>query len=224
MKLTIFILILISISSCATKKETGVEYSIDSSTQDTIKYTPLEKGFYRSSDGKMYIKTRSLIKPPEKYGPPFYRPIPDIDVESYKLLCSAGWYAKDKNHVYMVHGSTDGEHIWILDTANANTFECIQYRWGKDDRHVFNNGKILTGLDPEELEILYIKNHPYGKNYFEAVKDKDQVYFDRKEVINVDAPSFEYHETSDSIHYRDKNWLYEDQYFSEMDSKYRIKR
>ena len=192
--------------------------------QDSLSYKKLEKRFYRGSDGKLYIKTQSLISPPEEYGPDFYRAVPDIDVPSFELLCHEGWYAKDKDSVYIVHGMTDGKHIWVVDEADAKTFVCISYRWGKDNSHVFQNGTVLKGLNPNSLIIIDADSSEYGGGYFQMVKDDDQVFYDRTEIMGLHVESFKCVRTDSSVMYQDRNWLYTEDYFPNMDPKNKTKR
>ena len=187
-------------------------------------FKTLEKSFYKGSDGKLYIKTQSLISPPEEYGPDFYREVPAIDIASFELLCNEGWYAKDKDSVYIVHGMTDGKHIWVVIEADAKSFECISYRWGKDNNHVFENGKVLQGLNPDSLIVIDADYSEYGGGYFEIVKDNDQVFYNQMEITGVDVESFKCIRTDSSVMYQDRNWLYNEDYFPNLDKKNRTKR
>ncbi len=221
MRVTSVIGILLLITACSLNKNDGGSNTIK---ENGITYEHVKQGIYQGSDGRKYVRTQSLRNPPEEYGPLFFRPIPNIDVPTFTKLCSQGWYAKDKDSVYIWHTMTDGTHVWVVEEADAQSFECIRYRWAKDKSYVFNNGTVLKGLNPDSLALLVIPKSEYGKGYFDIVKDNDQVYYDREELHSVDAKSFEYHLTSDSIHYRDKNWLYTDRYFNGQNSKHRISR
>lgn len=187
---------------------------------DACAYTPAGKGFFKGSDGLFYIETRGLKKPPEEYGPVFYREVPEIDIPTFELLCTQGWYARDKNRVYMDHTMTDGRHIYVLEQADAATFTCIWYRWGKDKNHVFENGIILEGMNPSTMTIIDATT----EGSFSLVKDEDQVFFGYTEIKDADAASFQCTRTGTSVIYSDKNWIYEEAYFLNQDAQYRKKR
>ena len=126
-------------------------------------YEDLKNGFYRGSNGLLYIQTQSLISPPENYGPDFYRKVPDIDLETYESHGSLG-YSKDKNHVYYIRATTDGKFIDVLDEADVASFEMIDnYRLAKDKNFVFEYGQIVKGMDPALI---------HSKEDFEKFKNK----------------------------------------------------
>lgn len=183
-------------------------------------YTPAGKGFFRGSDGLLYIQTRGLRKPPEEYGPAFYREIPEIDIPTFEPLCAQGWYARDKNRVYMDHTMTDGRHIYVLEQADAATFICLWYRWGKDKNYVYENGIILEGMNPRTMTIV----DATAGGSFSLVKDEDQVFYGHNEVKDADAASFQCTRTESSVIYSDKNWIYEEAYFFNPNAQYRKKR
>lgn len=111
-------------------------------------FIELEKGFYRGSDGLLYIKTQSLINPPEEYDTSFYRAVPEIDVSSYQGNVCEG-YGMDKNHVFYCKNTTSGTNIKLLAEADRNTFLMINpYNLSKDKDHVFYYERVVVGLDP----------------------------------------------------------------------------
>lgn len=190
------------------------------SMREACAYTPAGKGFFKGSDGLLYIQTRGLINPPEEYGPVFYKEVPEIDIPTFEPLCTQGWYARDKNRVYMDHTMTDGRHIYVLEQADAATFTCIWYRWGKDKNHVYENGIILEGMNPRTMTIIDATT----EGSFSLVKDEDQVFFGHKEIKDADAASFQCTRTDTSVIFSDKNWIYEETYFLNQDAQYRKKR
>lgn len=107
-----------------------------------ISYEKAGKGFYKGSDNKLYIKTRRLISPPEKYGPYFYREVHVVDISSYEDYGNYDGYAKDKAHVYWRRGTTDGNFIDIVEKADPLTFRIDSLAWlGSDSRFYFDHGK-----------------------------------------------------------------------------------
>lgn len=183
-------------------------------------YAAAGKGFFKGSDGQLYIQTRGLKNPPEEYGPMFYREVPEIDIATFEPLCSQGWYARDKNRVYIDHTMTDGRHIYVLKEADAATFTCLWYRWGKDKNYVYENGIILEGLNPRTMTIV----DATADGSFSLVKDEDQVFYGYTEIKEADAPSFQCTRTDTSVIYSDKNWIYEEAYFLNPKPAYRKKR
>ncbi|HET6991632.1 MAG TPA: DKNYY domain-containing protein [Bacteroidia bacterium] len=194
---------------------------------DPETYKELEKGFYLGADGKMYIKTAGILDPEkgEGDGPSFFREVPTIDTATFQNLGEEGWYAKDSKNVYIDHFMTDGRHIWLLKEADVSTFQVIGYRWGKDRNHVFENGILLEGMNPDSMQVLCPDTTAYNQVFFSMVKDNDQVFYDYDEMKGVDAPTFECVVNPDStISYRDKNWIYNKDYFPNAEEKNRTKR
>lgn len=193
---------------------------------DRETYIPQGKGFYLGADGKMYIETAEVLDggKGEGSGPSFFREVPMVDVNRFKHLGQEEWYAKDSTNVYIDHFMTDGRHIWVLEDADAASFQSIGYRWGKDKSHVFENGILLEGLHPDSLIILCPETTEYKQVFFEMVKDNDQVFCGNQEMRGVDAPSFECVASDAEFAYRDKNWNYKKNYFPNRNESDRVKR
>jgi hypothetical protein len=192
----------------------------------TLTYKELTKGFYLGSDNKMYIKTAAVLNggKGDGVGPSFFREVPNVDVATFENIGQEGWYAKDKKNVYIDHFMTDGRHLWLLDCADAGSFQSIGYRWGKDKNHVFENGILLDGINPDSMVILCPRMTEYNQVFFSIVKDNDQVYYGCHQITGVDVQTFECINADSSIIYRDKNWIYNEDYFPNMEEKNRIKR
>jgi hypothetical protein len=219
-KSLLFFLILFFLGCAYHQDMTNNHVSESQVTEDTLKYKKLEKGFYHGPDGGLFIKTQSLISPPEEYGPDFYRPVPSIHIPTFELLCSQGWYAKDKDSVYVIDGRSDGKHIGVLENADASSFECINYRWGKDNNNVFENGIILQGLNPHSMIIVDADS----SGFFQMVKDEDQVFFGHREISGIDVNSFNCERKDSTIIYQDKFWLYDKKYFLNPSDEYKTKK
>lgn len=218
---SLFAVLVLFLLGCARHHDSSNLQLTESIVQnDTLKYEKLEKEFYRGPNGGLFIKARSLDHPPEEYGHDFYRPVPNIHIPTFELLCSQGWYAKDKDSVYIVHSMTDGEHIWVLEKADASTFECINYRWGKDINYVFENGIILTGMNPHTMKILDADSD----GFFQLVKDEDQLFYGHKEITGIDISSFTCTRKDSMNIYQDKYWIYDPKYFLNQEEKYRTKK
>ena len=109
--------------------------------------------------------------------------------------------------IYIDHSMSDGRHIWVLDSADVNSFQTIGYRWGKDKNHVFEHGIILEGLNADEMCMLCPDTSANGQVFITVVKDKNHVFYGQKEILAVDVPTFECIKSDSSILYRDKNGL-----------------
>ncbi len=188
----------------------------------TRQYTRLSNVFFKGNKGKIYIKTRRLIRPPEEEGPEFFKEVPVADVESYVDL--SGYYAKDNVNVYIDDGTTDGRNIVILEEADVETFSVIQYRLGRDKNYVFYNGVIVEDINVDSLVILCNKpNSDFSASYY-LIKDDKSVYYKNWKMETIDATSFECIQDDSIIIYQDKNWIYEDGYFPEKNPEKRTKR
>ena len=82
---------------------------------------------------------------------------------------------------------TDGEHIFILEEADPETFETFGYRWGKDKNHVYESGVLLEGLDPKEFEVV----PGQIEEFFYYVRGNGKVFWLRDELKDVDAETFQ---------------------------------
>ncbi len=223
-QLLIASIILVGLSACQSEEKQDTNTETPSKLDMTEPYTSLSNGFYKGDSGKIYIVTCALLAGEiEKTGNDFYREVPVADPEKYTKLTNGEFYANDGVHVYMDWGMTDGRHISILDSGDAASFESIGYRWGKDNRFVYNNGIILDGLKPDSMEILCPRSPREGMTFFTIVKDRNQVYYGTDLVPEADPASFECIPTDSGVYYQDKNWIYHESYFPNRDSSFRRK-
>ena len=179
----------------------------------------------------MYIKTNEVGEDGNRADTSFFREIPFIDIKTFEKWKADGWYAKDKNHVYIDHSMTDGRHIWALEEADAQSFKAIGYRWGTDKNHVFENGIILNGLNPDSMVVLCPETTAYKEVFFSMVKDSKHVFWGHDEMSGTDPGSFNCKCTPSkdgtfpgAVSYYDKNWIYNENYFPNMDLKDRTKK
>jgi hypothetical protein len=167
------------------------------------RYLKVGDKFHRAKDGKLYVKTRALdgdLKP----GPEFYREVPAIDVASYKSL---GWYAKDRKNVYIEHETSCGLSISVLEAANPATFSVFGYRWGKDSKHVWQNGIRLEGIKAGELVVV----PGQGPQFFDYVRDATRVFYGYQEIVGADAATFSCEKAADdpgTVITSDKNFIW----------------
>ena len=212
----IVVLLVVLSTGCANNKPVSEVVSIVvTEPGDTTRYESLSNGFYRGTDGNIFIKTRSLIRPPEEYSEPFFREVPVADYQSYTNI--SGYYAKDKIHVYWDWATTDGRNISIIEEADAETFEVIHYRLGKDKDHVFYNGNIVEGVNVDVLVVLCDNPNSDFLSSYGLYKDDQYVYYDDRKLKSIDAATFECVSENSTIIYQDRNWVYEEDYFPDED-------
>ncbi|WP_103070299.1 DKNYY domain-containing protein [Aquimarina sediminis] len=93
-----------------------------------------------------------------------------VDVPSFNV--KAGYVPMDKNHVYILidnyyYISDSGKGFEILEDADPNTYEQLNYDFAKDKKFIFRNNKKFNEVDHESFEIV--------NNQF--CKDKNGVYY-----------------------------------------------
>ncbi len=170
--------ILFSLSSCEKKVK------IDPKFDDSL-YEKVDDKFYKGkTDGKFYIKTGVLEKSKDSLNKLvyIYKQVPDIDPPSFNKLPYSGYYAKDKNHVYICNNGSSGEEITILDGANPNSFISIGFLWGKDTNAVYYENKIVKGLDPANLVVVCMQEEDSTNMYIEYIRDEDQLFYHETEI------------------------------------------
>lgn len=141
-----------------------------------------------------------------KYETPFFRLSPFVDVPTYRDL-EHGYYAKDTNNVYIWYHTSDGSHLGFLHEADAATFRLLDGRWARDSTKVFYDGFWLEKLNAADMQILDADTTDVTY-LFSVVKDKKYVYHYSELIPDADAPTFEYVVTDSSKYFRDKNWIY----------------
>lgn len=167
----------------------GVKNKIDPKFDDKL-YELVDKGFYKGKkDGKLYIKTGPISDTSNSdkgqsislvY---FYSQVPDIDISSYTKLMHAGYYAVDKNHVYIWESIPNaGETAYILDGADPATFEAIGYRWGKDSKKVYYQNLALKGINPSEATPICAEEMDSSLIYIDFIRDNDQLFYKNQEI------------------------------------------
>lgn len=174
-------------------------------------YTELTNEFFLGSDSLIYIETQQLIQPPEEYSEVFFRSVPVEDPFSFEDL--SGYYSRDTTHVYRDWATTSGRFIKIIPEADPKTFEEIFYRLGKDKNHVFYNGRIIEDLNVDSLVVLCKQRSDNSVVSYSLIKDDKAVFYDDKKLSTIDAASFECIMIDNDLVFRDKNWIYEEDYF-----------
>lgn len=122
-----------------------------------------------------------------------------IDFQTYETL-EPSIYAKDKKWVYVFRDNSNGGFRTILEGANPATFRNIDstFFWGMDQQHVFYRGTLIEGLRSKNLKVLrMVLSNPESTEQIRIVrgrpnyvKNETQVFYQEKEVVKADAPSF----------------------------------
>jgi hypothetical protein len=117
----------------------------------------------------------------------FYKPLNlFVDINSYVQLDSTN-YSKDKNRVFYYYDNSEGGYRVIVDKADPKTFKRLcEYRWGIDKNFVFYRTRVLRGLNPKKIKVLYL---PDG-DWAHYIKDDKRVYYETEIVKGADAKTF----------------------------------
>ncbi|CAH0992053.1 hypothetical protein SIN8267_02168 [Sinobacterium norvegicum] len=104
-----------------------------------------------------------------------------VSVDNYLLIDETEYcgYAKDKEMVFF-HTSSYGKPKKIK-SANVNTFQSIDYGYGKDDKRCFYKGVIVKGADPDTLEVI-------GQYH---AKDGKSVFYRGEKIVDANPEHFE---------------------------------
>lgn len=177
------------------------------------RYTPFQENFYKDSKGEVY-ELKQEYNPSdsccplhrifdERFGISTDRvrkPLKEVlDFPTYVAL-KPSIYSKDKNRVYVFRDNSNGGFRYIVEGANPKTFLNLDstFFWGMDHQHVFYQGELIEGFSPKNLKALpMVLSNPEssdqlrivrGKPFY--VKNEKQVFYETREVVEADAPSF----------------------------------
>lgn len=170
-----------------------------------------------------FAQTQSMINPPEAPSEHFYRKVPVSDYKNFQSL-EDNYYAKDADHVYKDWTTTDGRNISIFEKANPKTFSVINYRLGKDKNHAYYYGSIIDELNVDSLVILCEHSQSKYSASSGLLKDNKNVFNYDKKLESIDAATFECIVEDSKTIYRDKDWIYHEDYFDSMNPEKRTKR
>lgn len=107
------------------------------------------------------------------------QPIAGSHGKTFELL--DGNFASDRvNHYYYAYPGQGAHQISVL-PCDESSFKILDYRYSRDDIHVFFLGFTLEGADAGSFQIL-------AEGY---AKDKGAVYYQQRKVTGADAGTFE---------------------------------
>ena len=75
-------------------------------------------------------------------------------------------FEKDKNYVYFYRTSSDGVMRFVVKKADPKTFIGIKERWGKDNKNIYYETRIVKKADIETFKILTDSDSAKDKNYY----------------------------------------------------------
>lgn len=125
---------------------------------------------------------------------------PSIDLKTFYF--DTHGLPKDSHNVYTTYWSGNFDTMLVWEGADPSTFELIEVEggvnremWAKDDQNYYRMRKVIH-VDYDSFEIL---SESYSK-------DKNNVYYERKILIDADPNTFKY----DSLKrvYKDENFEY----------------
>jgi|GEM_PF-3116624 len=125
-----------------------------------------------------------------------------LDLDPDSVSVKSKFYIKDNQNVY-------ASSPYSMEDVDAETFEDLEYGYGKDENRVFFRDEIVTGADVDTFESLshnewrsrpegyYIRNE--GVNFYDERmewlmgfygKDKEGVFFNTCRIDEADPSSF----------------------------------
>lgn len=140
---------------------------------DSANYTSAGKGFFKDKQGNLYILTEDVNDFDTTFV--FYKKLDSIDLETFSYQDENNYYAKDKNHVFVFQPDACGTNVFILSEADPQTFEALNYRWGRDKNFVYENAIILDSLNAKNFWLINMeKDDPF----FDYAYDGKFAYYD----------------------------------------------
>lgn len=121
--------------------------------KDSIKLTHIKNQFYRSNTGHLYEKTISTREVKNKLTDIIYfNGYFSQDVDPLTFTPLDGWYAKDKNYVYLYRPTSGGIRLSKIDNADSKTFKLLagHYKYAKDKKFFYEEGEVIAGFVPSQ--------------------------------------------------------------------------
>lgn len=133
------------------------------------------------------------------------QPINRSDGKTFVVL--DGNFAKDKSNIYYYGYTGEGQSNICILPCERQSFQILDYRYSRDNIHVFFLGFRLKDANPETFQIL---DEDYSK-------DKNNVYFQERKMTGADPETFEVFKEN-GMYGHDINYA-KDRYFVFMDDK-----
>ncbi|HWY34827.1 MAG TPA: DKNYY domain-containing protein [Nitrosopumilaceae archaeon] len=170
--------------------------------KDSASFKHIKYFFYKGNDGCLYEKKFIIDKFDSNYckmayydkyiNPMDSLPTPldsIIDINSFVQIDSTG-YSKDNKNVYYYQDNTDGGMRYIT-VANSSSFVKLHdYRWGRDNKHIFHKGVAVIGLDANSCILMPEHDSDGNESFVDYVKDTRHVFYDCDSVMGADPETF----------------------------------
>lgn len=124
--------------------------------KDSSQLTHIKDQFYKSKTGHLYEKTIGMREIKNKLTEVVYFNgyfSQEIDPVTFTPL--DGWYAKDKNYVYIYRPVSGGMHLSKIDNADTKTFKLLpgHYKYAKDKKFFYEEGEVIAGFSPSKTSL-----------------------------------------------------------------------
>ena len=137
-----------------------------------------------------------------------WKKLEELDPVTFEIINISGsvhQYLKDKNGIYSIIYSMDGDSDkLVLEKLpyDPQTYEVINQLYSKDKNNIYLEGKRILGIDKDTVKIIEL---PY-------IEDKNNVYYRNKKIEGADKNTFEltydFKSVVNNYYSKDKNNVY----------------
>ncbi len=165
--------------------------------------TKIDKATFQEIDAT-YSKDKNGVYVWENRGWKKLEGLDPVTFEIINISGSARRYLKDKNGIYSIIYSMDGDSDkLVLENLpyDPQTYEVINQLYSKDKNNIYYSDRKIIGVDLPTFQR--IDEHIYSK-------DKNNIYFRGKKISGADKDTFEkidkynYSKDKNNIYYNDK--------------------
>ena len=182
----------------------------------------IDKATFQEIDAS-YSKDKNGVYVWENRGWKKLEGLDPVTFEIINISGSARRYLKDKNGIYSIIYSMDGDSDkLVLENLpyDPQTYEVINQLYSKDKNNIYYNDKKIEGVDKNTFELTYDFGSVVNGYYS---KDKNNVYYENKKLKGIDVKTFKkISRLVDNFLIEDKNGFYiveEDGSIAPIDSK-----
>ena len=167
--------------------------------------TKIDKATFQEIDAT-YSKDKNGVYVWENRGWKKLEGLDPVTFEIINIRGSARRYLKDKNGIYSIIYSMDGDNDkLVLENLpyDPQTYEVINQLYSKDKNNIYFRGKKISGADKDTFEKIDKYNYS---------KDKNNIYYNDKKIEGVDKNTFEltydFGSVVNEYYSKDKNNVY----------------
>ena len=165
----------------------------------------IDKATFQEIDAS-YSKDKNGVYVWENRGWKKLEGIDPVTFEIINISGSARQYLKDKNGIYSIIYSMDGDSDkLVLENLpyDPQTYEVINQLYSKDKNNIYFRGKKISGADKDTFEKIDKYNYS---------KDKNNIYYNDKKIEGADKNTFEltydFGSVVNGYYSKDKNNVY----------------